>query len=44
MAYFNLGEYKKSLADIASAENLGLNDEEVKALKTKVLKKFDMGM
>ncbi|MBQ2571378.1 MAG: tetratricopeptide repeat protein [Treponema sp.] len=44
LAYFNLGEYKKSLADIASAENLGLNDEEVKALKTKVLKKFDMGM
>ena len=44
LAYFNLGEYEKSLADIASAENLGLNDEEVKALKTKVLKKFDMGM
>lgn len=44
LAYFNLGEYKKSLADIASAENLGLNDEEVKALKAKVLKKFDMGM
>ncbi|MBQ2205786.1 MAG: tetratricopeptide repeat protein [Treponema sp.] len=44
LAYFNLGEYKKSLADIVSAENLGLNDEEVKALKTKVLKKFDMGM
>ena len=44
LAYFNLGEYKKSLSDISSAENLGLNDEEVKALKTKVLKKFDMGM
>lgn len=44
LAYFNLGEYKKSLADITSAENLGLNDEEVKALKAKVLKKFDMGM
>ncbi|MCR5319538.1 MAG: tetratricopeptide repeat protein [Treponema sp.] len=44
LAYFNLGEYQKSLSDISSAENLGLNDEEVKALKAKVLKKFDMGM
>ena len=44
LAYFNLGEYEKSLADIAAAENLGLNDEDIKAFKAKVIKKFDMGM
>ena len=45
IAYFNLSMYKEALADIASAENLGLaDDEDLKALKKKLVNKFDMGV
>lgn len=44
LANYNLGNYKTALDDIHSAINLGLEDEDVRTLKAKLLKKFDMGM
>ena len=44
ISYFVLGDYNTAMKDITSAEKLGLNDDDLKALKSKVIKKFDMGM
>lgn len=44
LAYYNLGEYAKAMEDINGAINLGLDDEDVRMLKEKIIKKFDMGM
>ncbi len=44
ISYFVLGDYTTAMKDITSAEQLGLNDDDLKALKSKVIKKFDMGM
>nr|WP_296829627.1 tetratricopeptide repeat protein [Treponema sp.] len=44
LAYYNLGNYKEALNDIANSEKLGLKDNDVIALKKKVMEKFDMGM
>ena len=44
LAYYNLGEYAKAVSDINNAINLGLEDDDVKELKAKLIKKFDMGM
>ena len=44
ISYFVLGDYNAAMKDITSAEKLGLNDDDLKALKAKVIKKFDMGM
>ncbi len=44
ISYFVLGDYNTAMKDINSAEKLGLNDDDLKALKSKVIKKFDMGM
>ncbi|MBQ5400107.1 MAG: tetratricopeptide repeat protein [Treponema sp.] len=42
LSYYNLGDYVKAMDDINSAINLGLDDEHVKALRLKIVKKFDM--
>lgn len=44
LAEYNLGKYTEAMNDINSAINLGLMDDDVKELKSKLLKKFDMGM
>ena len=44
LAYFNSGDYVHANEDINSAINLGLEDDEVKDLRAKIVAKFDMGM
>ena len=44
LAYFTSGDYVKANEDINSAINLGLEDDEVKDLRAKIVEKFDMGM
>lgn len=44
LAFYNLGDYAKAMEDINGAINLGLEDEDVRALKEKIIQKFDMGM
>ena len=44
LAYFNIGNYVKAMEDINSAINLGLDDEDTKDLKAKIIQKFDMNM
>ncbi|MBR1715256.1 MAG: tetratricopeptide repeat protein [Treponema sp.] len=44
IAYFELGEYDKSLADLNSAQALGLNDAGCKSLNDKLVEKFGMKM
>ncbi|MCR5762945.1 MAG: (p)ppGpp synthetase, partial [Treponema sp.] len=40
---YNLGMYTESMADLNKAFDLGLNDSDSKAFRSKLLKKFDMG-
>ena len=42
LSYYNLSDYKKSLDDLNSAARLGLDNDECKALRAKLNKKFDM--
>ena len=42
LAYFNLSMYTEAMDDINSAMELGLNNDDAKKLKEKLLKKFDM--
>ena len=42
LSHYNLAEYKQALDDLASAARLGLDNEECKALRSKLNKKFDM--
>lgn len=42
LTYFNLADYQKSLADLNEAARLGLDNDECKALRAKLNKKFDM--
>lgn len=44
LAEYNLGEYAAAMSDINNAINLGLEDDDVKELKSKLVKKFDMNM
>ena len=44
LAYFTSGDYVHAMEDINSAINLGLEDDEVKDLRAKIVEKFDMGM
>src|SRR5574344_570143 len=44
LAYYNLGEYKKAMQDLDNAAKLGLDDDDCKILRNKLVKKFDMGM
>ncbi|MGN0730046.1 (p)ppGpp synthetase [Treponema sp.] len=44
LSYYNMGEYSKSMDDVNSAIMLGLSDNDLNALKMKLVKKFDMGM
>ena len=44
LAYYNLGQYKEALKDLDNANDLGLNDDDCKALREKLIKKFDMNM
>mgnify|MGYP002623935802 CR=1 FL=1 len=42
LAYFNLSDFQKSLEDLNQAARLGLDNDECKALRAKLNKKFDM--
>nr|MCR5047191.1 tetratricopeptide repeat protein [Treponema sp.] len=42
LAYFNLADYQKALEDLNDAKRLGLDNDECKALRSKLNKKFDM--
>ena len=44
IAYYNLGQYEESMSDLNRAVDLGLQNDDVKALKAKLLKKFDMNV
>ncbi len=44
LAYFNLGEYNLAMKDVNSSMDLGYKNEDVMALKEKLIKKFDMNM
>ena len=41
-AYYELGQYEKSMSDVVSAQKLGLEDAGLKALHEKLVSKFDM--
>lgn len=42
LSYFALGKYDDSLEDLKQAENLGLDNDDLKAFRAKILDKFDM--
>lgn len=42
LTYFNLSDFQKSIEDLNAAKRLGLDNEECKALRAKLNKKFDM--
>lgn len=42
LSYFYLGDYENAMKDVGNAENLGLVDDDLKNLKNKLLKKFQM--
>ncbi len=44
MAYYEIGEYEKSMKDLDAALKLGMKPEECKPLQDKLVKKFGMGM
>lgn len=44
LTYYNMGEYQLAMADVTNAFNLGLDDEDLRELRNKLVKKFDMGM
>ncbi len=44
MAYYELGEYEKSMNDLDVALKLGMNPDECKPLQEKLVKKFGMNM
>lgn len=43
-AYYEIGEYEKSMTDLDAALKLGMNPNECKTLQEKLVKKLDMGM
>ncbi len=44
LSYFNLKEYQLSLTDLDNAGKLGLDNDECRLLRSKLVAKFDMGM
>lgn len=44
VAYFELNEFEKSMADVIAAQRLGLKDSGLEALHSKLIEKFDMKM
>ena len=44
LTYYNMGEYNLAMKDVTNAFNLGLDDEDLRELRNKLVKKFDMGM
>lgn len=44
LSKFNLGDYSGAMADLDSANQLGLDDEDCKRLRASLVQKFDMGM
>ena len=44
MAYYELGEYEKSMNDLDVALKMGMDPEECKPLQEKLVKKFGMNM
>ena len=42
LSYFNINEYQKALQDLDAAERLGLDNDDSRALRAKLVKKFDM--
>lgn len=43
-AYYEIGEYEKSMSDLNAALKLGMNPDECKSLQEKLVKKLGMGM
>lgn len=43
-AYYEIGEYEKSMTDLDAALKLGMKPEECRSLQDKLVKKLDMGM
>lgn len=44
LAYFNLGEHDFAMNDLDAAAKLGLDDEDCKTLRNKLVQKYGMGM
>ena len=44
MAYFEIKDYEKSMSDLDSAINLGMDEAEYKPLQEKLVKKFGLNM
>lgn len=44
LSFYNLGDYKNAMNDVNNALKLGLDDEDLRTLKFKIVKKFDMNM
>ncbi|WP_147634403.1 tetratricopeptide repeat protein [Treponema pectinovorum] len=44
VAYFKLEDDNKALEDLSAAEAMGLENNDIKSLKEKILKKFDISM
>lgn len=44
LAYYNTGDYQQALSDLDNAAKLGLDDDDCKLLRSKLVKKFDMSM
>ena len=44
LVYYGMKKYKEAMDDLASAKKLGLDDDDCKILRKKILQKFDMNM
>ncbi len=44
VSYFENGRYEEAMSDINKAFELGLDNDDTRQLKARILKKFDMGM
>ena len=44
VSYFENGKYEEAMADINKAFELGLDNEDTRQLRARILKKFDMDM
>lgn len=42
LAYFEMGQYEDSMNDLDSSRKLGIDENEIKGLHTKLMQKFDM--
>ena len=42
IAYYELKQYENAMSDVVSAQRLGLEDEGLESLHSKLVEKFDM--